>query len=119
MKKLSVSLDDRHVDLLDGRQDRDEIDSRSEALRRILDEYEDLRTECDEFRTECEDLRTRLEAREDRIDQLEEQLARRSQVEEKVDTLAKRVQEDAHPDPPWPIRWYRWFRGGEEPAQSG
>lgn len=56
---------------------------------------------------EYDDLQQRLESREERIEELEEQLARRSQVEEKVDTLAKRVE---NPDPPWPIRWYRWVQ---------
>lgn len=56
------------------------------------------------------ELRDRLVSREDRIDELEEQLARRSQVEEKIDTLAKRTDE---PAPPWPVRWWRWLRSEE------
>jgi len=59
---------------------------------------------------EYEDLQDRLESREARIDELEEQLARRSEIEEKVDVLANRVDEENDPDPPWPVRWYRWFR---------
>jgi len=93
MKKVSVSLEPSHVDALDERQDEDGVDSRSAALRDILDEYEDLRTKYEGVRTECEELRTRLENREQRIDDLEEQLARRSQIEEKVDVLAKRVED--------------------------
>ena len=42
---------------------------------------------------EYDDLRDRVEAREERIETLEEQLARRSQIEEKVDVLAERVEE--------------------------
>jgi len=60
---------------------------------------------------EYDDLQERLESREDRIEELEQQLARRSQVEDKVDTLAKRVEDSSQPSPPWPIRWYRYFRG--------
>jgi hypothetical protein len=79
--------------------------SRSEYIRSVLDD-----------RDRAQKLAEQLESRKERIRELEEQLARRSQVEQKVDTLAKRVQED-HPDPPWPIRWYRWFRGdGREAA---
>jgi hypothetical protein len=60
---------------------------------------------------EAEKLRDRLETREDRIDQLEEQLAKRSQVEEKVDVLAKRVEDrEQAADAPFPVRWWRWFR---------
>ena len=93
MKKVSVSLKPEHVDRLDERQEEGDVSSRSAALREILDEYEEVHTECEELRTECEELRTRLEAREDRVDDLEEQLARRSQIEEKVDVLAQRVEE--------------------------
>lgn len=54
-----------------------------------------------------------MESREGRIDELEEQLAPRSQVEEKLDTLATRGEE---PPPPFFVRWVRWFqtrRSGE------
>jgi Arc/MetJ-type ribon-helix-helix transcriptional regulator len=93
MKKVSVSLEPDHVDRLNERQEDGDVSSRSAALREILDEYERVRTEYEDLRTECEELRTRLDAREDRIDELESQLASRSQIEEKVDVLAKRVEE--------------------------
>lgn len=70
--------------------------SRSEHIRDTL-----------ERRGEVARLRSRLEQREERIDKLEEQLSRRSQVEEKIDTLAKRTEE---PDAPFFVRWYRWWR---------
>jgi Arc/MetJ-type ribon-helix-helix transcriptional regulator len=114
MKKVSVSLENEHVDRLDERQDEGDADSRSAAVRQILDDYDRLRTECSDLRTECEELRERLESREQRIDDLEEQLARRSQVEEKVDVLAKRVDETDEPAPPFPVRWVRWFRSRGE-----
>lgn len=110
MKKVSVSIKEGQAELLEERQDDLGAGSRSETLRKILDEYEDLRTESEELRTECEDLRTRLNSRENRIEELEEQLARRSQVEEKVDTLAKRVEDE---DAPFFIRWLRWYRSRE------
>jgi septal ring factor EnvC (AmiA/AmiB activator) len=56
---------------------------------------------------EYEELAGRLESREDRIEELEKQLTRRSQIEEKIDVLANRTEE---PSPPWPIRWWRWAR---------
>jgi hypothetical protein len=49
-------------------------------------------------------------SREERIEELEEQLARRSQIEDKVDTLAKQQEDD---NAPFFIKWYNWFRGGE------
>lgn len=75
--------------------------SRSEYIRSILSN-----------RHRADSLEQRLEIRENRINQLEEQLARRSQVEEKVDVLAKRVDESStrSPDPPFPIRWWQWLR---------
>jgi len=90
MKKVSVSLDEDHVALLDGRQEDGSASSRSEALRQLLDEYEELRTECDELRTECERLRNRR-------DELRNQLQARGDVEEKVETLVERTetQDDA------------------------
>jgi hypothetical protein len=76
--------------------------SRSEYIRNILSD-----------RHRKGELSERLEIREERIDELEEQLARRSQVEEKVDTLAQR-QEVAQA--PFFVRWYRWFAGNESEA---
>mgnify|MGYP000412063433 CR=1 FL=1 len=91
MKKLSVSLEPEHVERLDDRQAEGDVSSRSAAVRDILDEYESLRTECEDLRDECDNLRTRLENREDRIDELEGQLARRSQLEEKVEALPDKI----------------------------
>jgi uncharacterized coiled-coil protein SlyX len=71
-----------------------------------------MRTLIDKGR-EYDDLEERLQVREARIDELEQQLTRRSQVEEKVDVLAKRVEDQEEPDPPWPVRWWRWFRSEE------
>lgn len=93
MKKVSVSLDEDHLDRLNERQETGEADSRSAALREILDEYEDLRTDVGDLRTECENLRTRLESREARIDELEEQLTERSRVEEKIEALPDRIRD--------------------------
>lgn len=98
MKKMSVSLDDHHAYELEARQRLDDADSRSGALRRLLDErdelreeYEELRTEYEDLKTQYEDLRTRYEAREDRIEKLEEQLRERSRVEDKIEDLPDRI----------------------------
>ena len=78
--------------------------SRSEYIRSILDD-----------RHRLEELEERVATREARIDELERQLTRRSNVEEKVDVLAKRVDESSKPTPPFPIRWVQWLRSrGEE-----
>jgi metal-responsive CopG/Arc/MetJ family transcriptional regulator len=61
MKKVSVSLEERHVIAIDDRQESEEISSRSEALRAILDDYEALTQRYEYLRTEYEDLETELE----------------------------------------------------------
>ena len=73
--------------------------SRSEYIRTILED-----------RAEAERLYNRLESREDRIEQLEEQLARRSQIEQKVDVLQRRLEDREKPNAPWPVRWYQWIK---------
>jgi len=80
--------------------------SRSEYIRQILQE----RGENEELQEEMSSLRERLDGREKRVRELEEQLARRSNIEEKVDTLAKR-QETANA--PFFVEWYQWFRQRE------
>lgn len=81
------------------------------SLQDAADEYDvsvsEYVRELIEKGSEYDDLRGRLDAREERIEDLEEQLARRSKIEEKIDTLAKREEELV---PPWPVRWARWVR---------
>jgi predicted nucleic acid-binding Zn-ribbon protein len=111
MKKVSVSIRQEQYDRLDDRQESGDAASLSEALRQVLDEYDSVRSECEELRTECEALRNRLENREERIDDLEAQLRRRSQVEEKVDELALELKETRQGgDAPFFVRWARWWR---------
>lgn len=81
------------------REAADQGDSRSEYIRSIFSD-----------RHHAAELEERLARREARIEQLEEQLARRSQIEEKVDVLATQVNESSGPTPPFPIRWWQWFR---------
>lgn len=55
--------------------------------------------------------RADVERLRDRIETLEEQLARRSQVEDRVEELALELREDrAQVDAPWPVRWLDWWR---------
>lgn len=56
---------------------------------------------------EADELQERLDRRDDRIEQLHDELRRRSDIEEKIDTLAVQERE---PDPPWPVRWWRWVK---------
>lgn len=95
MHKITVSVDDRHLYELEARQRLGEAASRSEALRQILDEYEDLHPEYADLEAEYEDLRQRYEAREDRVDDLEAQLRQRSQIEEKIEDLPDKIRSSA------------------------
>ncbi len=104
MHRLTVGITEEQnsrIEALSG--DSGRYESKSEAVRNLIDAGE----EYGELADEIERLQERLESREERIDELEEQLARRSQVEEKIDTLAKRAESS---DAPFFIRWYRWYR---------
>jgi uncharacterized protein involved in exopolysaccharide biosynthesis len=91
MHKVTVSITDRHLYELKARQRLGAADSRSAALRQILDEYAELRPEYATLEAEYEDLRQRYEAREARVKTLETQLAERSQIEEKIEDLPDRL----------------------------
>jgi hypothetical protein len=93
MQKVAVSLEDRHLYELKAQSRLGNADSRSAAVRHIIDEYARLRHEYEDLHTEYERLEDRLETREERIDELEEQLARRSQLEEKIESLPEKVRE--------------------------
>jgi len=88
-----------------------------ESLEEEADEYDvsvsEYVRELIEKGREYGELEDRLQSREERVKELEEQLARRSQIEERVDELAIEFREErANVDPPWPVRWYRWFWEG-------
>jgi septal ring factor EnvC (AmiA/AmiB activator) len=101
-ESITIRLQADLIDVLEEEAGEESV-SRSEYVRQILQN----RHESDELADEVERLRDRLESREQRIDGLEEQLARRSQLEEKVDTLAKQQEE---PEPPFFVKWLRWYR---------
>jgi predicted nuclease with TOPRIM domain len=99
---VTVRLRDETVNDLNDEADCKDV-TRSEHIREILER----RHEVEQLTKEVERPQERLDTREERIDELEEQLARRSQLEEKVDLLAKQ-QDEA--DAPFFVRWYRWWR---------
>jgi hypothetical protein len=51
---------------------------------------------------------------------LERQMGARDQVEEKVDVLAKRIEEEqSAPDPPFFVEWVQWFHNrGDDSDQE-
>lgn len=92
MKQITIRLREDVIDALEAEAE-DRGVSRSEHVRDVIDSREDV---------------TRLRAR---IETLEEQLARRSQIEDRVDELAMELREERDEvDPPWPVRWMDWWR---------
>jgi hypothetical protein len=98
MKRLTMSLEQRHVYELDARQRIGDVSSRSAATRDLFDSYDELETEYDELETEYEDLEQKYEdlqksyeEREDRIETLESQLRERSQIERKIEDFPDKV----------------------------
>lgn len=102
MEPLTIRIPEDLKESLDTEADEYDV-STSEYVRRLIRQGR-----------EYDDLQDRLETREARIDQLEEQLARRSQIEDKIENLPDKIREpDDDPSPPWPVRWYRWFRNDD------
>ena len=108
-ESITIRLQPELIDRLEGEAEEAGV-SRSEYIRQILRE----RREKEALHEEVAMLESRLESRESRISDLEEQLARRSQVEEKVEEVALEVREDREEsNAPFFVKWYRWFREGE------
>jgi metal-responsive CopG/Arc/MetJ family transcriptional regulator len=102
MENLTVRVPESLIQDLDEEAEEEEM-TRSEYVRQILQE----RHETEELQAEVETLQDRVESREARIDTLEQQLSRRSEIEEKVGTLAKKQDE---PAAPFFVEWVRWWR---------
>jgi len=101
-ESITIRLEGELIEGLEEEAEEEGV-SRSEYIRQILRE----RGETEELREEVDTLQSRLESREERVSELEEQLARRSNIEEKVDTLAKRQETS---NAPFFVKWYRWWR---------
>lgn len=96
MEKLTVSVSKRQKYELKARQYLDDLDSRSAAVRHIIDEYADLLSDYDELQTEYEDLHNRYDSREDRIEELESQLRKRSNIEDKIEDLPDKIRSESY-----------------------
>jgi TolA-binding protein len=104
--QTTIRLEESLIEDLDSEAEERDV-SRSEYVRQILRE----RRESEELREEIDTLRDRLESREERIEELEQQLARRSQIEEKVEEVALEVREDREEsNAPFFVKWYKWFQ---------
>ena len=80
------------------------FDSKSEVIRHLAERGRD-----------ADKLERDLNVAENRIKDLERQMGARDQVEEKVDVLAKRIEdEQSTPNPPFFVEWVQWFRSRGE-----
>jgi len=108
--QTTIRLEESLIEDLDSEAEERDV-SRSEYVRQILRE----RRESEELREEIDTLRDRLESREERIQDLEEQLARRSQMEERVEEVALEVREQRESsNAPFFVKWYRWWSERDE-----
>ena len=103
---ITIRIDGDLIDSLDAEaEDRDV--TRSEYVRQILKD----RRESDELREEIDSLREQLDRRQERIETLEGQLARRSNIEEKVEDLPDKIRAvEEEPSAPFFVEWFRWWR---------
>ena len=61
MKRVTVSLEEEHIEAIDDFQDTHDLDSTSEAVRRLLDSYEELRADYEELHTDYEEAQNEVE----------------------------------------------------------
>jgi len=94
MQKVTFSLTDDHLDTINEFQEENDISSRSEALRRFIDDYEELHTEYEELHTQCEELQTELEQERNRNKMILEQ-------REEHTELVKYVQDERTAEQKW------------------
>lgn len=94
MKRLTVSLEPEQIDRLDAIQDEHDVDSRSAALRRLFQEYDELQAEYDDLMNEYEEVQTELErARRERRQLLEQR--------EEHQKLARYVEDERTAEQRW------------------
>ncbi len=110
MPRITVTISDSLDEYLEEESGGDgEFDSKSEVMRHLAERGQD-----------AEKLERDLNVAENRIKDLERQMGARDQVEEKVDVLAKRIEEDkSSADPPFFVQWVQWWRQRGESENKG
>jgi metal-responsive CopG/Arc/MetJ family transcriptional regulator len=94
MKKVTFSLEEEQLEAVDEFQEEHDISSRSEAVRRLIGEYEELQRQYEELHTEYEQLETELEHERDRNRMILEQ-------REEHDELVRYVEEERSAEQRW------------------
>jgi metal-responsive CopG/Arc/MetJ family transcriptional regulator len=108
MKRITVSLEEEQVDLLDELSSDDgPCDNRSESMRFVIAEYEADR-ELDE---RIEELEERERDLENRLEESRRREIARDKTQQEIDTLREELHETRDErDAPFFVRWYRWYR---------
>ena len=102
MPRITVTISDELDEYLEEKSgDNAEFDSKSEVMRHLA-----------ERGREADDLEQELNIAQNRIEELRKQMTHRENMEERVDVLANKIEEEQRArDAPFPVRWYRWWRG--------
>jgi len=109
MPRITVTISESLNEHLEEKSGEDaEFSSKSEVMRHLA-----------ERGRKADDLEHELEIAENRIEELRQQMMHRENMQEKVDVLANRIEDDQRArDAPFFVRWYRWWRDRGERESS-
>lgn len=101
MPRITITISDElDVFLEEELEANSEFSSKADVMRHYIDRGR-----------EAESLEHDLEIAENRLKELRQQMYHQDEVEQKVDLLAKRIEEtQRQQDAPFVVRWWRWFR---------
>lgn len=125
MPRTTATVPEDLDDWIERKAESDEFDSKAEVVRtciRTARRLDDTDADVDDLldaHDRVEHLERELEVTENKLTEAREQMKHRDRVEEKVDTLAKRVEDHDGPDPPFPVRWWQWIRSRGEGEERG
>jgi len=96
MNRLSVTINDNHTEKLNQLQERDNIDSKSAAVRWLFDEYEELKKEYTESTQEYESQIERINSEhEAEIKQLEHEYeSELEELRDRIDELERELEQE-------------------------
>lgn len=108
MDRITVTLDESQVDLLDELSgDGGPCDSRSESMRFVISEYESDR----ELEEQIENLEERNQSLENRLEESRRREIARDKTQQEIDTLREELHDARdEDDAPFFVRWYWWYR---------
>lgn len=105
MPRFTLTISDEVDEFLEKESDDNgEFSSKSEVMNHYFEQGRRV-----------EKLERELEIKQNRIEDLRRQMVEREKVEEKVDVLAKRMEDQERAaDAPFFVRWMRWWQSRNE-----